>query len=76
MTSLERIDALLAGRPVDRVPHFPFLLGFCARNMGYPISIIYSDAEKSFDNHVKGRTFNKEAYRFIDRHRKDVAHQA
>lgn len=53
MTSPERIDALLAGRPVDRVPHFPFLLGFCARNTGYPISIIYSDAEKSFDAQLK-----------------------
>ncbi len=48
MTSRERTDAILAGKPVDRIPHFPFILGFCARNLGYPIATIYSDAEKSF----------------------------
>lgn len=44
----ERIQNILAGKSVDRVPIFPFLLGFCARNVGYPISTIYNDAEKSF----------------------------
>ena len=48
MTKKQRIEAILAGKPVDRVPLFPFLLGFCAKNMGYPISTIYNDAEKSF----------------------------
>ena len=53
MTSSERIEALLAGRPMDRIPHFPFLSGFCAKNMGYPISTIYRDADKSFDAQLK-----------------------
>lgn len=48
-----QLQALLAGRPVDRVLHFPFILGFCAKNLGYPISTIYSDAEKSFDAQIK-----------------------
>ena len=53
MNSCERIKALLSGGPVDRVPLFPFLLGFCAKNVGYPVSTIYSDAAKSFDAQVK-----------------------
>jgi len=53
MTKKERIEAILAGKPVDRVPLFPFLLGFCAKNMGYPISTIYNDAEKSFHAQLK-----------------------
>ncbi len=53
MTSPERIDALLAGSPIDRIPHFPFLPGFCARNVGYSIPTIYSDADKSVDVQLK-----------------------
>ena len=45
----ERMEALLAGHPIDRVPLFPFLLGFCARNAGYPLSTIYRDPKKSFE---------------------------
>ncbi|MGD9143803.1 MAG: uroporphyrinogen decarboxylase family protein [Dehalococcoidia bacterium] len=48
MTSTERIDALLQGKPLDRVPYFSFILGFCARNVGFPVSAIYSEPEKSF----------------------------
>jgi uroporphyrinogen decarboxylase len=48
MTAKERTEAILAEKPVDRIPHFPFILGFCARNLGLPIATIYSDAEKSF----------------------------
>jgi uroporphyrinogen decarboxylase len=48
MTARERTEAILAEKPVDRIPHFPFILGFCARNLGLPIATIYSDAEKSF----------------------------
>lgn len=48
MTSAERLDALLNGKKVDRVPLYHFILGFCARNVGYPIATIYSDPEKSF----------------------------
>ena len=53
MTKKERIEAILAGKPVDRVPLFPFLLGFCAKNLGYPISTIYDDPGKSFDAQMK-----------------------
>ena len=49
MTSRERIDALLDGRAVDHVPLYPFLLGFCAKNVGYPLATAYSDPQKSFD---------------------------
>lgn len=48
MTLSERLDALLRGERIDRVPLFPFTLGFCAKNVGYPIASIYSDPEKSF----------------------------
>ena len=44
---------MLAGKPVDQVPHFPFLLGFCAKNLGYPISTIYNDPIKSFAAQMK-----------------------
>lgn len=36
------------GQAVDRVPLYHFLLGFCARNTGYPIARMYDDPEKSF----------------------------
>ncbi|MCD6231354.1 uroporphyrinogen decarboxylase family protein [Candidatus Aerophobetes bacterium] len=44
----ERVEALLQGYRSERVPLYPFLLGFCARNVGYPISSIYTDPVKSF----------------------------
>ena len=53
MTKKERIEWILAGKPVDRVPFFPFLLGFCAKNLGLPISTIYNDPGKSFDIQLK-----------------------
>ncbi len=53
MTNKQRIQAILAGRSVDRVPLFPFILGFCAKNLGHPISAMYSDPEKSFDAQPK-----------------------
>lgn len=48
MTNRERITALLKGEPVDRVPFYPFILGFSARNVGMPLAAIYRDPEKSF----------------------------
>jgi uroporphyrinogen decarboxylase len=48
MNSAERIEALLKGKPLDRVPFLSFILGFCAKNVGYPVATIYSDPEKSF----------------------------
>jgi uroporphyrinogen decarboxylase len=47
MTSAERLDALLQGKPLDRIPFLSFTLGFCARNVGYPVADIYSDPERS-----------------------------
>ena len=44
-----RAMRLLKGEPVDRTPLFPFVLGFCAKNAGYPIAAIYSDPQKSFE---------------------------
>jgi len=48
MTSTERISALLEGKKIDRVPFFPFSLGFSALNVGYPVASIYSDPPKSY----------------------------
>ena len=58
MTSAERMDALLKGKPVDRVSFFSFALGFCAKNVGYPVATIYSDPEKSF----RAQQWTKEQY--------------
>ena len=55
MTSGERLNALLAGRRVDRVPFLAFTLGFCARNVGFPVATIYSDAEKSLQAQIETR---------------------
>ena len=38
MTSLERVDALVAGRPVDRVPCHPFIGDHAATVLGVPVS--------------------------------------
>jgi uroporphyrinogen decarboxylase len=48
MASEERLEALRRGAGTDRVPFCPFILGYCARNLGYPTSATYQDAEKSF----------------------------
>jgi uroporphyrinogen decarboxylase len=48
MTPAERLEALLNGLTVDRISFFSFILGFCARNVGYPVSAIYADPEKSY----------------------------
>jgi uroporphyrinogen decarboxylase len=48
MIPVERMKALLAGKPIDRVPLFLFAVGFAARNAGYPIASIFDDPEKSF----------------------------
>lgn len=53
MTKRERLSALLSGQPPDGVVLFPFLLGFCARNVGYPIETIYSNPEQSFDAQIQ-----------------------
>jgi uroporphyrinogen decarboxylase len=48
MTPTERLGALIEGKPLDRIPFFSFALGFCAKNVGYPVATIYSDPAKSF----------------------------
>ena len=49
MTSAERINALVKGQRIDRVPLLLFFsLGFCARNVGYSFASMYNDPEKSF----------------------------
>jgi uroporphyrinogen decarboxylase len=57
MSDTERIAGLLEGRSIDRVPFFPFIPGFSARNVGQPISVMYSDAETSF--HAQLRTLEQ-----------------
>jgi uroporphyrinogen decarboxylase len=47
MTSEERIEALLHGLPVDRVPLFGEAQGFNALNVGYEIADYYSNPEKA-----------------------------
>jgi uroporphyrinogen decarboxylase len=47
MTSAERLHALWRGQPLDRVPLLYFILGFCAKNVGYPLSSTYGHPEKS-----------------------------
>ncbi|MDP2931836.1 MAG: uroporphyrinogen decarboxylase family protein, partial [Chloroflexota bacterium] len=48
MELVERVNMLLNGEKVDRVPFHNFILGFCARNVGYPVAAMYNDPEKSF----------------------------
>ena len=48
MVQLQRLQALLNGQKVDRVPLYHFMLGFCAKNVGYPLYYMYTDPEKSF----------------------------
>lgn len=47
-TVADRLLALVRGEKIDRVPFVPFILGFCAKNLGYPVAVTYEDAEKSF----------------------------
>jgi uroporphyrinogen decarboxylase len=44
MTSEERLTALFAGRPIDRVPFHGLATGFNAINVGYRIADFYKDA--------------------------------
>ncbi|MBW1803614.1 MAG: hypothetical protein JRJ85_23150, partial [Deltaproteobacteria bacterium] len=48
MTSSERLEALLQGKPIDRVPITNFgMREFSALNLGYTIADSYIDPEKS-----------------------------
>ena len=48
MSNSDRAEALLRGEKVDRVPLYHFLLGFCARNVGYKTADMYANPRKSF----------------------------
>ena len=48
MTPPERMHAIVTRQRPDRVPFIPFIFGFCALNVGYPVRSVYDDAEKSF----------------------------
>ena len=48
MTPPERMDAIMTRQRPDRVPFIPFIFGFCAKNVGYPVRSLFDDAEKSF----------------------------
>jgi uroporphyrinogen decarboxylase len=48
MAPVDRFLTLLHGQKVDRVPLYHFMLGFCAKNVGLPISIMYTDPAKSY----------------------------
>ena len=50
MRPMERVNALLAGKPIDRVPVWLWVISspFAARNVGYSLASTYSDPEKNF----------------------------
>jgi uroporphyrinogen decarboxylase len=48
-STYDKFKMLLNGQRPDRVPLYHFILGFCARNVGYPIACMYNDPEKSFN---------------------------
>jgi uroporphyrinogen decarboxylase len=50
MTSQERIEALLSGETIDRVPFFSFTLGFNCVNVGYSIADCFNNPKKSCDS--------------------------
>jgi len=62
MTEKERWEALMNRQPVDRVPLFLFSFGFASRNVGYSLSSMYEEPEKSFwaqvwTNEMYGATY-------------------
>jgi uroporphyrinogen decarboxylase len=48
MTNRQRMEALLKGEPLDRVPFVPFVLGFAAKNVGMSVAEFYDDPVKSY----------------------------
>jgi uroporphyrinogen decarboxylase len=52
MASMERINALLNGEPIDRVPLFLFARGFSAATMGMSLTDFYVNPGKSLDAQV------------------------
>jgi uroporphyrinogen decarboxylase len=52
MASKERMDALLSGKPVDRVPLFLFARGFSAATTGMSLTDFYINPRKSLEAQV------------------------
>ena len=52
MTSRERMDALINGKPVDHVPLFLFARGLCATNMDMSLTDFYANPRKSLEAQV------------------------
>ena len=52
MSSKQRMDALLAGDPVDHVGLFLFARGFCAKNFGISLMDFYANPQKSLEAQV------------------------
>jgi len=53
MTSIERVNSILNRQKIDRVPFFPFSLGFSAKNVGYPAGTAYSESGVSFEAQLR-----------------------
>lgn len=45
----ERVERLLKGLPLDRVPFFTFILGFAAKTAGITVADVYAEPERSFN---------------------------
>ena len=52
MSSRERMNALLAGDPVDHIGLFLFARGFCAKNFGMTLQDYYTNPQKSLEAQV------------------------
>jgi uroporphyrinogen decarboxylase len=52
MTSLERVQALVAGRPIDRIPCHPFIIDHAARVLGVEVSEYNLNAKTMADAQV------------------------
>jgi len=49
MAALDRVHALLEGRPVDRVPVYLFAASFGVTQAGYPLPTVYDDPRRSLE---------------------------
>lgn len=52
-TVADRLVRLVHGEKPDRTPFVPFILGFCAKDAGQPISATYDNAAISFATQLK-----------------------
>jgi uroporphyrinogen decarboxylase len=55
MQSIDRVTALLQGKSIDRIPVWPIVYEYGAKDAGYPLTSIYSSAEKSFQSQMLTR---------------------